>query len=88
MELPTYRDRESYTEELEKIGINGVMGILTKSINDMDILDKWTNVSLEAYWKQVVKECQEANATGKTEQFNNDTITTRNLPFSRNRISI
>ena len=45
MELPIYRDRASYTQELEKIVINGVMGILTKSIADMDILDKWTNVS-------------------------------------------
>lgn len=33
----------------------------------MAILDKWTNVSLEAYWNQIVKECQEANSTGKTD---------------------
>lgn len=88
MELPVYRDSASYTKELEKIGINGVMGILTKSINDIDILDKWTNVSLEAYWKQVVKECQEANDTGKTPWVEHQTVPTRNLPFSKNRISI
>ena len=33
---------------------------------DMAILDKWTNVSLEAYWKEIVKECKQASATGKT----------------------
>ena len=30
-------------------------------------LDKWTNVSLEAYWKEIVKEYQQASATGKTD---------------------
>jgi hypothetical protein len=55
--------------------------------DDMDILDKWTNFSLEAYWKQIVRECQEANATGKTPQ-PPPVCRQRNLPFSKNRISI
>jgi len=34
---------------------------------DMAILDKHTTIYLEAYWNQTVTECQEANATGKTD---------------------
>jgi hypothetical protein len=56
-------------------------------LDDMEILDKWTNFSLEAYWKQIVRDCQEANATGKTPP-PSPTVPTRNLPFSKNRISI
>ena len=33
---------------------------------DIAILDKWTNVNLEAYWRELVKEAQELNRTGKT----------------------
>lgn len=34
----------------------------------MDILDFWTQRSLDAYWKEVVKESQEANFTGWTSE--------------------
>jgi len=32
----------------------------------LDILDYWTEVSLKAYWKELVKETQEVNFTGVT----------------------
>jgi len=32
----------------------------------MDILDFWTQVYLEAYWRELVLEVQEANCTGST----------------------
>jgi hypothetical protein len=37
----------------------------------MDILDFWTQRSLDAYWKEVVKETQEANFTGQTSDEDN-----------------
>jgi len=33
---------------------------------DMEILDFWTQRSLEAYWRELVLEAQEANYTGST----------------------
>jgi len=33
---------------------------------DMDILDFWTQRSLDAYWRELVIEAQEANYTGST----------------------
>ena len=33
---------------------------------DMDILDFWTQCNLEAYWRELVLETQEANYTGRT----------------------
>jgi hypothetical protein len=33
---------------------------------DMDILDFWTQRSLDAHWKELVKQTQEANFTGRT----------------------
>jgi len=32
------------------------------------ILDYWTDYSLEAYWKELVRECNEKNHTGHTDQ--------------------
>lgn len=32
----------------------------------MDVLDFWTVCALAAYWKELVKEAQEANFTGST----------------------
>jgi hypothetical protein len=32
----------------------------------MDVLDFFTKVSLDAYWKELVKETQEVNFTGST----------------------
>jgi len=44
---------------------------------DMDILDFWTQRSLDAYWKELVKETQEANFTGRTyEDYDSDTGST------------
>jgi hypothetical protein len=43
---------------------------------DMDILDFWTQRSLDAYWKELVKETQEVNFTGRTEtsyEYDSDT---------------
>ena len=42
----------------------------------MDILDFWTQRSLDAYWKELVKETQEVNFTGRTEtsyEYDSDT---------------
>lgn len=42
----------------------------------MDILDFWTQRSLDAYWKELVKETQEVNLTGRTEtcdEYDSDT---------------
>jgi predicted 3-demethylubiquinone-9 3-methyltransferase (glyoxalase superfamily) len=42
----------------------------------MDILDFWTQRSLDAYWKELVKETQEVNLTGWTEtrdEYDSDT---------------
>jgi hypothetical protein len=33
----------------------------------MDKLDIWTEFSIEHHFRQLVRECQMANATGKTE---------------------
>ena len=40
---------------------------------DMDILDFWTQRSLDAYWKELVKETQEVNFTGPTDGYDSDT---------------
>lgn len=32
----------------------------------MDVLDYWTQIALDAYWKELVKETQQANLTGST----------------------
>ena len=32
----------------------------------MDVLDYWTQIALDAYWKELVKETQQANFTGDT----------------------
>lgn len=49
----------------------------TERPGDMDILDFWTQRSLDAYWKELVKETQEANFTGETyEDYDLDTGST------------
>lgn len=48
----------------------------TERTGDMDILDFWTQRSLDAYWKELVKETQEVNLTGRTEtrdEYDSDT---------------
>jgi len=40
----------------------------------MEVLDFWTLVCLSAYWKEVVKETQEANFTGTTETDETDDL--------------
>jgi len=35
-------------------------------VDSLQALDYWTNVSLENYWKEKVKECKEADNTGRT----------------------
>jgi hypothetical protein len=35
----------------------------------MDVLNFWTKFSLTAYWKELVKEAQEANFTGSTHDY-------------------
>ena len=48
----------------------------TERPGDMDILDFWTQRSLDAYWKELVKETQEVNLTGWTEtrdEYDSDT---------------
>ena len=32
----------------------------------IDILDYWTQVSLDAIWKEMVQECIDINSTGRT----------------------
>ena len=39
--------------------------------SDLQVLDYWTQVSIEAHFKELVKEAQEINNTGETEY--NDT---------------
>ena len=39
----------------------------TERPEDMDILDFWTQRSLDAYWKELVKEAKEVNFTGRTD---------------------
>ena len=46
---------------------------------DMDILDFWTQRSLDAYWKELVKEAQEANFTGSTCDYSSESEET---PFT------
>jgi hypothetical protein len=42
-------------------------------LGDMDLLDFWTQRSLDAYWQELVKEAQEANYTGTTNPEDSDT---------------
>ena len=51
----------------------------TERPGDMYILDFWTERSLEAYWKELVKEAQEANFTGSTYDYSSDSEET---PFT------
>ena len=44
----------------------------TEMPEDMYILDFWTQRSLDAYWKELVKEAQEANFTGSTHDYLSD----------------
>lgn len=40
----------------------------------MEVLDFWTKCALTAYWKELVKETQEANFTGTTETEETDDL--------------
>jgi hypothetical protein len=35
-------------------------------MDSLELLDYYTKLNLEAHWRQLVKEAQEANNTGKT----------------------
>jgi|MEHZ01.4.fsa_nt_MEHZ011072663.1_1 hypothetical protein len=37
------------------------------SLRDLEVLDYWTEFSIETHFRQLVVECQMANATGITE---------------------
>tara|TARA_B100000287_G_scaffold62420_1_gene54385 strand:- start:557 stop:697 length:141 start_codon:yes stop_codon:yes gene_type:complete len=41
----------------------------------LQTLDYWTLVSIEAHWKELVKEAQEANNTGKVDNNSDTSIT-------------
>ena len=45
----------------------------------MDVLDFWTKCALTAYWKELVKEAQEANFTGSTDGYSSESEET---PFT------
>jgi hypothetical protein len=36
-------------------------------MDPLELLDYYTKLNIEAHWRQLVKEAQEANNTGKTE---------------------
>lgn len=38
------------------------------SLRDLEVLDYWTEFSIETHFRQLVLECQMANATGITEE--------------------
>jgi len=44
-------------------------GLISPATNmdPLELLDRFTAINLEAHWRQLVKETQEANNTGKTE---------------------
>ena len=45
----------------------------------MEVLDFWTKCALTAYWKELVKEAQEANFTGSTDGYSSESEET---PFT------
>ncbi len=45
---------------------------LANTNDTMDVLNFWTKFSLTAYWKELVKEAQEANFTGSTHDYISD----------------
>ena len=48
----------------------------------MDILDYWTQRSLDAYWKELTKEAREANFTGTTTETTETTETEEYTPLN------
>jgi len=52
---------------------------LANTSDTMDVLDFWTKCALTAYWKELVKEAQEANFTGSTHDYTSDSEDT---PFT------
>ena len=45
----------------------------------IDALDYWTNVSLEAHWRELVRESQQASKTGYTIEDTQDTWDTQDI---------
>jgi len=48
--------------------------LLARTNDTIDVLDFWTRCCLEAYWKELVKQTQEANFTGTTETEETDDL--------------
>ena len=53
--------------------------LLANTNDAMEVLDFWTKCALTAYWKELVKEAQEANFTGSTDGYSSDSEET---PFT------
>jgi len=53
--------------------------LLANTNDEMEVLDFWTKCALTAYWKELVKEAQEANFTGSTDGYSSDSEET---PFT------
>ena len=53
--------------------------LLANTNDAMEVLDFWTKCALTAYWKELVKEAQEANFTGSTDGYSSESEET---PFT------
>jgi len=53
----------------------GLVSPVSKMDPILQTLDYWTLVSIEAHWKELVKEAQEANNTGKVDNNSDTSIT-------------
>ena len=43
--------------------MNPLVARVNPRLSDLELLDKWTEISLENYWKELVYEAQHANDT-------------------------
>lgn len=43
---------------------NFIVAGVKPSLSDLELLDKWTEITLDAYWKELVYEAQCVNDTG------------------------
>ena len=53
--------------------------LLANTNDAMEVLDFWTKCALTAYWKELVKEAQEANFTSSTDGYSSESEET---PFT------
>jgi hypothetical protein len=44
--------------------MNPLVARVNPRLSDLELLDKWTEITLESYWKELVYEAQHANDTG------------------------